>query len=237
MNRDVLLLFLGGILCLFLSCKDRLDTIGTFPTSPGLKIFAKGVLNSSVTDSIKLTNPNYKYYGLDLHLSDTDRYYTSLSYQYNQGSGIIINRGDTVHGLLPFFDYRSQSTFFPVGEGLTRITFTASDQFHNTASANISLLAFKNLSPVAFFSVTPLRNIDSLEYLINASGSYDQDQNFGGGLVQYKYTVERDTILTAQNSIKHIFSAPGVFTISLQVQDNDGSFSKIVTQQITATKK
>jgi len=229
-------LFLG-LGCSMMACKDRLETIGNFPTSPGLKIFAKGALAASVTDSLKLSNPNVRLYGIDLRLSDSDRYYTSLSYQYNQGKGIIINRGDTVQGLLPFFNYRSQSTFYPVGEGLTRITFTASDQFHNSALAHLSLLTFKNLPPVAAITVTPLRNVDSLEYLLNASASYDADQHFGGGIVQYCYTVEKDTIRTVQNRIKHIFSVPGVFTISLQVKDNDGAYSNVLTQQITATKK
>jgi len=236
MKKILSYLFVFGLIGGFTACKDRLDTIGNFPTSPSLKIFAKGTLSSSVTDSIKLSNPSLNYYGIDLRLSDSDRYYTSLSYQYSQGNGIVINRGDTVHGLLPFFDYRSQSTFFPAAEGLTQITFTASDQFHNSAKANLSLFTFKNLAPVASFVVSPLRNVDSLEYLIDASASYDPDQHFGGGIVQYTFTVERDTILTTQSSIKHIFSSSGVFTLSVQAKDNDGAFSKVVTKQITAIK-
>jgi len=235
MRKGLLILSSVFFLFLFSGCKDRFTTIGNFPASPGVKIFALGSLHASITDSIKLSNPNYSYYGLDVRLSDSDKYYTSLVYVFTQGSGTLINRSDTLHGLLPFFNYRSQSTFYPVGEGLSNIKISATDQFRNTAVANISLFTFRNLIPVTSFTVTPIRAVDSLEYLIDASSSVDPDQHFGGGIAEYIYSVENNTLRTTQNQIKHIFSSSGVFTISVQTLDNDGALSKVAVQQITVT--
>ena len=230
-------IFLVPVMLLFLlpiSCKDRFETIGTIPTFPKVKIFYLDSLLSYHRDSIKLSNPNFSYFGVDLRLSDSDRYYTSLSYSFTQGGGKFVDRSDTLTPfLLPFINFRCQLQFLPYSPGETNIIFLASDQLHNSSSATLSLFTFTNLLPISILKLTPLKTVDPLEYSLDASSSYDQDRHFGGAIVQYIYQVEGQTILTSQNQIKYIFSAPGVYTVTLQTKDNDGAFSSINSQQVS----
>ncbi len=219
-----------------ISCQNRLQKIGAFPTHPGIKILLKDSLYTSLVDSIKLSNPNYSYYGLDIRLSDSDSYYNSLTYSITMGKGYIISRNDTLQGDLPFTGLRSQTTFEPNGEGLVQMTFSAQDQLNRVSNAYFQVLVFKNLPPITSFTVSPVQVLDSLEYLIDASQSYDEDRDFGGGIVQYTYVIENDTIETSLNQIKHIFSMPGIFTIAVRTKDNEGAYSAWNIQQRNITK-
>lgn len=222
------------ILSFLLSCKDRFETIGTIPSSPAVKIYARDSLRSFVRDSIKLNSPNYNFYGIELRLSDSDKYYTSLTYSYDQGGGKILYRHDTLGAdLLPFEKDKCLVRFIPSGEGLTRMIFTATDQLHNSSRSTLELLSFKNLPPVSILKVIPVQTIDPLEYLLDASGSYDADRHFGGGITGYIYQVDGQTIETSKDQIKHIFSAPGVYTITVQTRDNDGALSPLSSQQVS----
>ncbi len=226
-----LLLFLA--FCSVVGCKDRFENIGKVPTSPAVKIFYLGSLVKFHRDSVKLSSPNFNYFGVDLHLSDSDRYYTSLTYSYQVGSGKLIYRSDTLaSNLLPFDAYRCLVRFVPTGEGLTRMVFTVTDHLNNSSQAVLELLTFKNLLPVGSLVITPIKTVDPLEYLIDAGASYDADVHFGGGIVQYIYQVDGQTIATSKSQIKHIFSAPGVYTITLQIKDNDGGLSPLIIQQV-----
>lgn len=232
MKKNIYLLFF--IVLIFTSCKDRFESIGTIPSSPAVRIFARDSLKSFVRDSIKLSNPNFNYYGIELRLSDSDKYYTSLTYSYNQGGGKILYRHDTLNvNLLPFDKDLCIVRFLPMAEGLTRMVFTATDQLHNSNSSTLELLAFKNLPPVSMLKVVPVQIIDPLEYLMDASSSYDPDRHFGGGISQYIYQVDGQVITSSKNQIKHIFSAPGVYTITLQTRDNDGALSTVSSQQVS----
>lgn len=225
---------IASFLLLVLSaCSDRLEIIGTIPSSPSVKIVTRSALKSFVRDSIKLSNPNFNFYGIELRLSDSDKYYNSLTYTFEKGYGKILCRNDTLRmNLLPFVNYKCQVKFLPAGEGLTRIIFKATDQLHNSNSSAIELLAFKNLLPVVDLKVSPVKIIDPLEYLLDASKSYDPDHNFGGGIIQYIYQVDGQTISTSKDQIKHIFSAPGVYTVTIQAKDNDNGYSQVLSQQV-----
>jgi len=227
-------LFIFFIPFLFASCKNRFEQIGAIPTSPAVRIFWNDTLHKSHVDSIKLSNINYRYFGIDLRLSDSDRYYTSLVYSFLQGSGKLVYRSDTLVGnLLPYDNYRCLLHYIPSSEGLSVMNFTVTDQLKNQSSAFLSLFTFKNLVPFSFLKVSPIKEVDPLEYLLDASASYDADRHFGGTIVQYIYQVEGQTIATSKSQIKHIFSVPGVYSVSIQTKDNDGGFSPIVLQQIS----
>ena len=215
-------------------CSNRIESIGTIPSFPSVKIIVKSSLKSFFRDSIKLSNPNFNTYGIELRLSDSDKYYNSLTYIFEKGNGKLVYRNDTLNiGLLPFMNYKCLVKFIPGSEGLTRLIFKATDQLNNSNSSALELLTFKNLLPIADLQVSPVKIIDPLEYLLDASRSYDPDHNFGGGIVQYIYQVDGQIIYTSKDQIKHIFSSPGVFTITIQAEDNDGGFSSVISKEIS----
>lgn len=219
---------------LICGCSNRYATIDQIPTAPLVNIFWKNKLYNVHTDSIKLSNINNNYYGVDLRLSDSDRYYTSLKYSFVQGGGQFISRLDTLSNtLLPFDNFRCLVHFIPDRQELSVITFTATDQLNHTRQATLNLLTFWNLIPRSSLTISALRVADPLEYLLDASGSYDVDRNFGGNIVQYIYQVEGATIRTSKSQIKHIFSAAGTYNISITTKDNDGGFSPAVNQLVT----
>lgn len=227
-------LILFSALYLLWGCSNRKETIDQIPTSPLVNIFWNNGLYQVHNDSIKLSNANYSYYGVDLRLSDSDRFYTSLSYSFAHGFGVFVSRSDTLStNLLPYNSNRCQVHFVPGGVGSTEITFTATDQLNHTRQATLNLLTFWNLVPKSSLVVSALRVADPLEYLLDAGASYDVDRNFGGGIVQYIYQVEGVTIRTSESQIKHIFSAAGIYNIAIITKDNDGGFSPTVNQLIT----
>lgn len=215
------------------ACSNRLEAIGTIPSSPSVKIMHKDSLKTFVRDSIKLSNPEFSTYGIELQLSDSDKYYNSLTYAFDQGAGKIVYRKDTLSlDLLPFNNDKCLVKFVPSDVGLSRILFKATDQLHNSNTSILELLTFENLLPVSKLVITPVKVVDPLEYLLDASSSYDPDLHFGGGIVEYLYQVDGQNISTTKNQIKHIFSSPGVYTVTLQTKDNDGGLSPVQSQQV-----
>jgi len=75
---------------------------------------------------------------------------------------------------------------------------------------------------------TTTRN-DPLEYIIDASESFDRDQKFGGGITGYEYTFLGKTILIEDSSIPVVFPAADNYDISVRVMDNDSQFGEVVT--------
>lgn len=222
------------LICGFSSCSNRLETIGTIPSSPLVRIAYRDSLKSYIKDSVKLSNPAFSTYNIQLQLSDSDKYYNSLTYTFEMGTGKIVYRQDTLAlKLLPFENDKCQVKFVPTGEGLVKMAFKATDQLNNSNTSVLELLVFRNLLPVSSFVVTPVKVIDPLEYLLDASRCYDPDLNFGGGIVEYDYQVDGQRIITSKNQIKHIFSAPGVYTVTLQTRDNDGGLSSVLSQQVS----
>lgn len=230
MNRLITLLILMALS----GCSNRIESLGTIPSFPSVKIVVKSSLKSFIRDSVKLSNPNFNTYGIELRLSDSDKYYNSLTYRFEKGNGKLVYRHDTLNiGLLPFMNYTCLVKFIPDSEGLTRIVFKATDQLKNSNSSILELLTFTNLLPVADLQVSPVKIIDPLEYLLDASRSYDPDRNFGGGIIQYIYQVDGQIIYTSKDQIKHIFSSPGVYTLTIQTKDNDGGFSTVLSTQVS----
>ena len=230
MNRLITALILMALS----GCSNRMESIGTIPSFPSVKIVVKSSLKSFIRDSVKLSNPNFNTYGIELRLSDSDKYYNSLTYLFEKGSGKLVYRHDTLNiGLLPFMNYTCLVKFIPDSEGLTRLVFKATDQLKNSSSSVLELLTFNNLLPVADLQVSPVKIIDPLEYLLDASQSYDPDHNFGGGIIQYIYQVDGQIIYTSKDQIKHIFSSPGIYTLTIQAKDNDGGYSSVLSKQVS----
>ncbi len=73
-------------------------------------------------------------------------------------------------------------------------------------------------SPVAIASGTPLSGIAPLAVTLTDNGSYDQD----GAIVSYEWNFGDNTASSPNASSFHTYYAPGNYTATLTVTDNDG---------------
>jgi PKD repeat protein len=137
-----------------------------------------------------------------------------------------------VNSIIPS-EATAQLSFFPDAEGLYTISFIAKDAFGKSTTAQLSLLVFLNLAPVASLAETKLGVNSPYEYQFDASKSFDQDKNKGGSIQAYRYLINGTTeIITQQRIIKYVFSKSGGQEVKLDVFDNDGVKSATATRVI-----
>ena len=116
--------------------------------------------------------------------------------------------------------------FEPNGTGLKTVNFQVSDAYNLQSTANLQLLVFSNLSPVANFIATQTGQFDPLQFQIDASTSYDRDAKYGGAISNYEFTITPNyRVTTNQPIVNYIFPKVGNYQIALMVQDNDSAWS------------
>ena len=117
--------------------------------------------------------------------------------------------------------------------GVMELDFIARDSFGARGKASVRIEAFENIPPVAVMKVTKTGQLSPYEILVDAANSFDPDKAYGGGIVRYKYKIGNDyEIQTTESRIKYILPGPGIRKIAVKVQDNEGAWSKEVTQEI-----
>ena len=85
----------------------------------------------------------------------------------------------------------------------------------------------QNQTPILSFVYSPDNPSIGEEITFNASKSYDPD----GEIVSWDWSFG-DGNTRSGNSVQHLYTMPGNYSVNLSVQDNDGAFS-VKTQEIT----
>ena len=198
-------------------------TLTVFSNAPYLTIRKGGTINAystSIVDSFKLEN---LIYTCDYIYTDENAATVTMGANYNVGSGT--NQIDLVNKKL---------NISPVTVGLQSISLTATDQFGNIGTCNITLTSFANLLPVANVNVTQTNANALYEVNIDAISSYDRDASFGGHIVEYEYKVGTTyQVNTPFSNINYIFPSAGNYNISVRVKDNNGGWSATKTINFT----
>jgi len=87
----------------------------------------------------------------------------------------------------------------------------------------------ENLIPIANLNIELVEEITQNEYLLDASGSFDADNNIGGFIVEYEYIIDGVVVTIPINQIFHVFTS-GEHTVQLRCKDNNNVWSdQIVT--------
>jgi len=113
--------------------------------------------------------------------------------------------------------------------GTVKITIKATDVYDREIEAELHLTVFDNLPPIARLKIIHVDNLDQYEYQFDASESFDQDSEFGGGIVQYLFTIDSLEIMYPDSKMNHIFSQSGNYDISVKCWDNKGAVSNTFT--------
>jgi len=222
MTRIFFLLLIG----LLHSCSDRYEYFEKINEPPSLFILKKNRATVELTDSLKTSIQ--AYYPIKLILTDSTSEIASLKYKINSGQGKMYYKDqEVINANLNTHNQNISLKWVPASLGTHEIDFIATDRFKKEKKATIKLFCFDNLPPVPLLKIYPLQKESELEYLIDASESYDQDKNFGGHITSYRFKINKAIIDTSSPLVKYIFPYPGSYLISLLVKDDQGNYAEI----------
>ncbi len=125
----------------------------------------------------------------------------------------------------------ADSTFYylpdTIGQHIIELVFI--DPYESFTSCRINLNVFWNYPPVAFFTYSVENGILS----VDALESFDQDQDYGGYIEKYKFCLDGNEYLLENPFFNQNIDSEIIHIIKLQVQDNDGEWSAVVSDIIT----
>jgi len=206
LNYCVLLLLLIGY-----ACDNRKDAFDGQRTKIFLQKIGQTDLTTDLKDSVKGSNV-----------------YT-CNYSLSPNASLVIT-SNMVKGHANISILNGKINISPQ-DTLVIIDFSVSDN-GTISKATVELVHFKNLSPVAVFTVTK----SGYKIHIDASGSYDSDAKYGGKIVNYDYEISPGSYSvpsTTLNSIDYSVSSVGDYIINVRVQDKDNQWSQFVATSVT----
>lgn len=235
--KNIIFLFIG--ILLLSSCDDRFDFVADLNQAPIIS-FDQLTEVSTIETSFKLgIKSGSQEFAFQIFTNDVDGNIVDLQFNFLSGTSTVIFQGEFVepNTSLDISDIDNLSfslNSITPGMDLRHIVeFTVTDNFGATSTGLINLEVFENLPPIADLTVRAARIVDNLEYQLDASGSMDQDEDFGGEISTYIFDINGIEIESRSAVINHVFSETGNFQISLTVQDNDGVVSETVTDVFT----
>jgi hypothetical protein len=251
--KKILILTLIGLS--LAACDNRFDFIAGYNHAPVLTLTGTGnntttngslpqgtVTNTGNNNTITLLDSvktSFKHgavnYSFTVNISDTDVNISSISAGITSGAAKVQMNGEALPTVIPAKGGPLQFILSEFTDGQIDFVVTITDQFKATANFKLTLIAFKNLPPVASFLYAQNNiNSDPYQYSFDASRSYDKDQRLGGGIQAYSWVVNGKTLPPITNPIMNwVFPSPGGYQVSLYAIDNDGTSSLVNTQQIT----
>ena len=199
----------------FISCDNRKDYFIEINKTPSLSLVKNGVelTGNTFNDSLKIGEPYPLYY----FKSDEEK--IPLLAIQDQGKDLVTLGSELI-------------TFTGVNEGQSRFSLLAKDSFGASVEFSISFTVFRNIAPVASFTVKKIGVSSHYEYEVDASASHDKDTRFNGKIVEYEYTLQNYTFSSTLSKIRYIFGSAGQKLIKVRVKDNSGDWSDMVSQYV-----
>jgi hypothetical protein len=199
----------------FSSCDNRKDYFIEVNNAPILSLVKNGVelTGSTLADSLKIGEP------ISFHYVITDEEKIRIQVTQEQQKSTVDIGSELI-------------TFTGVTEGQDLVTLSANDSFNKEATFSITFTVFRNIAPVASFTVKKIGVSSPYEYEVDASASYDKDARFNGKIVEYEYTLNNYTFSTTLSKIRYIFGSAGQKQIRVRVKDNNGDWSALVSEYV-----
>jgi hypothetical protein len=210
----IVLFVLAGQL-FFSSCDNREDYFISVNKAPSLTLIKNGVTleGNTLSDSLKIGVPlSLKYI-----IQDEEKIILQVSQEQSKSTFEVGNE------LISF----TGST-----EGQNVFSLSAKDSFGQEAKFSITFTVFRNIAPVALFTVKKIGVSSPYEYEVDASASYDKDARFSGKITEYEYTLANYKFSSPLNKVRYVFGSAGQKQIRVRVKDNNGDWSSQVSQYI-----
>jgi hypothetical protein len=197
------------------SCDNRKDYFIEVNKAPSLTLVKNGVelTGSTFADSLKIGEP------LSFHYVITDEEKIKIQVVQQQQSNIVEASSESI-------------SFTGVTEGQNIVSLTAKDSFNEEAKFSITFTIFRNIAPVAVFTVKKIGVSSPYEYEVDASASYDKDARFNGEIVEYEYTLANYKFSSPLNKVRYVFGSAGQKQIRVRVKDNSGDWSAQVSEYV-----
>ncbi len=222
---------------------DKDENLDMFVPSPEISILSDSVKGANLIDSMKLSlNSNHAgrtYYNFAWEIPQIKGLDNSFSFSLENDGAIKMDGVFIKNNTLPL---KGSFEYYPNNYGSHEIILT-SDNGYKTSSKSIHLYCFQNLVPVAMYEIIKADNTSKLEYIIDASNSYDQDKKYGGGILKYRYiieglTYEKDIVSSPEtaNKLHVVFSQSGDHEIVVRVQDNNEQWSNSISEHVSVFK-
>lgn len=213
--RSCLVLFALATGLFYSSCDNRKDYFIEVNKAPTLTLVKNGseLTGSSLADSLKIGQP------LSLHYSIEDEEEIRIQVA-QEGQQSTVDIGSEL------------ISFTGVTEGQDQVTLMAKDSFGEQVKFSLTFTVFRNIAPVALFTVKKIGVSSPYEYEVDASGSYDKDARFNGKIVEYEYTLANYKFSSTLSKIRYVFGSSGQKQIRVRVQDNNGDWSAQVSEYV-----
>lgn len=232
------------LLCLLsaIGCDNRDETFLELDTAPIVKFEKQHSIENEVPvlfDSLKISKSNPAgVYVFRLLLQDEENNISHLSYAMESGIGQLEYSGVPVVGNTSISGDRQrvELRYLPTSS-LSTLIITIHDEIGKFATAKLELRTFENIAPIAELSVNELKVNNPYEYLIDASDSRDGDEDFGGKILKYRYSINDVKEFNEQDSsVPFIFPGPGTYLVTVVVEDNDNATSEPKTVKFSIEK-
>lgn len=213
--KFVVITFALGVQFFLPSCDNREDYFIDINKAPTLSLVKNGLelKGSTLSDSLKIGQP------LSLHYVITDEEKVKIQVLQQQQSNIVEVSSESI-------------SFTGVTEGQNIVSLTAKDSFNKEAEFSITFTVFRNIAPVASFTVKKIAVSSPYEYEVDASGSYDRDAGFNGKIVEYEYTLANYRFSSTLSKIRYIFGSSGQKQIRVRVKDNNNDWSNLASEYV-----
>lgn len=235
--RNINISILALLFVVITSCSDREDGFREYNSKPYIQ-FVKlqadtSALLNTLTDSIRFSTDTNTFYNVRVRLGDADENLYRCQILIDSGKIHAYYKGDFMQNPTLRVDQEFVDlSLVPQQVGKNNITFRLEDKFNDISEAKLELFVFDNLLPVAQFTDTQ-SNPEIHEFTFDASSSYDRDQNYGGKIAAYEWSIDGFTFTTPKPIVKHVFSKGGTYTVRLRVMDNNEAYSQTIERKIT----
>ena len=199
----------------FSSCDNREDYFIDVNKAPTLSLIKNGVAleGNTHSDSLKIGVP----LSLQYFIQDEEKIILQVSQEQQKST----------------FEVGTELiSFTGVTEGQDLVTLMAKDSFNEEAKFSITFTVFRNIAPVAFFTVKKIGVSSPYEYEVDASASYDKDARFSGKITEYEYTLANYKFSSPLSKVRYVFGSAGQKQIRVRVKDNNGDWSSQVSQYV-----
>ena len=219
-------------------CDNREDFARELNNAPVMKISSKSnawvsdtaYYSGTIYDTLKLgINDRYRF---DVRISDdgiTQNLKLNVpSFQFMDNTYYIIDNQKVDNSslsdvVIEGVDKNTEIEYFTDLLSNHSLLIKVDDIYGGTDAVTIQLFVFDNWNPVADISYQVVSQVSPYEVKLDASGSYDLDERFGGMIVEYEYNIDDVYMVnTDVNFINFIFSGTGIYQVKLRVKDNDG---------------
>ena len=204
------------ILVLFSACNTSEDYFAQFNQKP--EITVKGILDNDFyrkeIDSIKINHEYHLYYKINNEENEKLKAYV------------------TCDNIFTYKIDNEKITILSKKKETGKFKIYTKDSFGATDELTIKITCFVNLQPVPILEIEDIPGF-KFEKKLNASQSYDTDNEYGGGISLYRFFVNgKEFEKTYHTYMDYTFPSSGQYEIGLQVKDTDGQWSDRVNKTL-----